>query len=302
MELRHLSYFVAVAEELHFGNAAKRLNMSQPPLSQRIQDLERELGVVLLERSSRRVELTEAGALLLEHARTVLSEVDNTRQAIDRIRAHHLRRLRVGIPPDTLPDVLPSVVRAYRSRDPHGSLDVRELTTNEQVSQLRAGELDVGVLRHPCDTVGLEIGPLLRRPIGILLPTDHPAAGQPIVRLRDLNGSPLIIFPRGMASELYDFILSTCRDQGYRPAGFRHARNPHFIHGLVLAGFGIHLNERPLGPMPPGIVWRELAGEPLAWLTSTAWRVPSGQRGIRAFTDAVAAALVAAGHQPLPGR
>ncbi|HEY3507203.1 MAG TPA: LysR substrate-binding domain-containing protein [Actinocatenispora sp.] len=303
MELRHLRYFAVLAEELHFGRAAGRLHMAQPPLSQRIRDLERELGVRLFDRTRHQVSLTEAGALLLEHVRPVLAGVDTARDAMRRIRPGDAGVLRVGVPPDTDPAVLPALTAGFTRRVPDVLLEAHELTTDEQLTRLRDGDLDAGVVRHPSDTVGLESGPVARRELGVVLPAEHPLAGRTAsdgggepVRLRDLTGAPLVIFPRAMAPRLYDHILTICRDQGFLPGAIRHARNPHFVLGLVLAGRGIHLNAPPSEPLPAGLVWRPLDGAGLAWLTSVVWVPGRHSPVVAAFTAAVGEALAAAGH------
>ncbi|MFE2378788.1 LysR substrate-binding domain-containing protein [Streptomyces sp. NPDC059398] len=299
MELRHLHYFAVLAEELHFGRAASRLHMAQPPLSQRIRDLERELGVQLFDRSRPRVRLTEAGALLLEHVRPVLSGVATAREAMRRIRPGEAGVLRAGFPPDTHPVALPTLTAAFSERVPDVLLDLHELTTDEQLSRLRSDRLDVAVVRHPADTVGLESGPVARRELGVVLPAAHPAAAGPgvPVRLRDLDGSPLIIFPREMAPGLYDHMLAVCRDEGFLPGAIRHARNPGFVHGLVLAGRGIHLNESPATQLPDGLIWRPVTSRALAWLTSVVWVAQRHNEAVAAFTEAVTEGLAATGHR-----
>ncbi|MFE4719155.1 LysR family transcriptional regulator [Streptomyces sp. NPDC056728] len=297
MELRHLRYFAVLAEELHFGRAATRLHMAQPPLSQRIRDLERELGIRLFDRSRHQVQLTEGGALLLEHVRPVLAAVDTAREAMRRIRPGEAGMLRVGVPPDTSPQVLANLTAGFTDRVPDVLIDLHELTTDEQVTRLREGELDAGVVRHPSDTVGLESGPVARRELGVILRSDQAAAapGGP-VRLRHLDGAPLVIFPRAMAPRLYDHMLTICRDEGFLPGSIRHARNPNFVHGLVLAGRGIHLNSAPTTPLADGLVWRPLQDAPLAWLTSVVWVPSRHNEAIAAFAEAVSGGLVAAGH------
>jgi DNA-binding transcriptional LysR family regulator len=298
MELRHLRYFAVLADELHFGRAAARLHMAQPPLSQRIQDLERELNVRLFDRTRHRVQLTEAGALLLEHVRPVLAGVENARDAMRRIRPGEAGVLRVGVPPDTEPQVLRTLTAEFAVRAPDVLIDLHERTTDEQVVRLLEGELDAGVVRHPSDTVGLESGPVARRELGVVLRADHAAAadGGP-VRLRELNGAPLVIFPRVMAPRLYDHMLTVCRDEGYLPGSIRHARNHNFVHGLVLAGRGIHLNEAPSAPLTEGLVWRPLSGTALAWQTSVVWVTSRHNASIAAFAEAVAKGLAEAGHR-----
>ncbi|WP_210718187.1 LysR family substrate-binding domain-containing protein [Amycolatopsis acididurans] len=127
----------------------------------------------------------------------------------------------------------------------------------------------------------------------------HPdLAGEPAVYLADFNDSPLVVFPRHMASRLYDHVLTVCRDHGFMPGTIRHARNPNFIHGLVLAGLGIHLNEAPAQKLPAGLVWRPIHGEPLAWVTSTVWSSSQHSPVLADLTEAVHEGLTACGHEP----
>ena len=167
--LRHLRYFVAVAEELHFGRAAARLHMAQPPLSQRIRGLERELGVRLFDRTSRRVELTPAGRLLLDEARGLLARADALTATMERLRGGELGELRAGVPPEIGASVLAELLTSFRAAGPDVRLELREATTGEQLEGLAAGELDVGVVRHPVRLGSLERGPSLAKDVGVLL-------------------------------------------------------------------------------------------------------------------------------------
>ena len=297
MDVRHLRYFVVLSEELHFGRAAHRLHMAQPPLSQRIKELEREVGVELFHRRRSGVELSEAGALLLEHAREVLRSVERAEASMRTIRPGASGVLRAALPPDTQPDLLHDIDREFRERSPEVRLSLHELTTTEQLALVLGGDLDVGVVRHPVAAADVEIGPIVRRPLGALLPAGHPCgAGEPIA-LRELSGTGLVIFPRTMAPALYDAMLESCRMNGFVPREIVHARNPLFTQGLVLAGRGVHFAEAPRGALPEGIVWVPLAGEPLSWRSSALWRRGGSTPEIRGFAEAVLAAFRAAGHR-----
>lgn len=296
MDLHHLKYFVVLSEELHFGRAAQRLHMAQPPLSQRIKDLEKELGVLLFHRRRTGVELSEAGALLLEHARGVLDHVAMAQESMRRIRPGASGILQVAVPPDTNPVALSTMVSSFSSLAPDVLLNLHELTTVEQVERLRDGELDVAVVRHPLSSVGFESGALYSRALGVVMNAAHPLAALASVPLGDLAGNPLIIFPRHMAPTLYDSFLQTCRDAGYLPAAIVHARNQHFTHGLIMAGRGVHFNEEPWTPLPEGIVWRPLVSDPLAWRTSALWLKSRRSAETDAFVEAVGAGLEAGGH------
>lgn len=264
----HLVCFVAVAEELHFGRAAVRLGMAQPPLSQRIQRLEKELGARLFDRSSRKVELTEAGRLLLGEARDILARVERVHTIAD--RARHGASLRAGVPSDLGGGVLAALIAAFRERRPDTPLNLRPLGTEAQVRALADGSLDVGVLRHPTDTDGLVLGPMLAQPVGVLVPAGSPWAAAAEVHLSDLAGSELVVFPRDEAPGAHDLVLDVCRRNGFEPAAVRHSPHPEFTLGLVLAGTAVAV--APRTDDSPGAVWRPLLGRPLAWQTSCAWR------------------------------
>jgi DNA-binding transcriptional LysR family regulator len=267
----HLECFVTVAEELHFGHAAERLGMAQPPLSQRIQRLERELGVRLFDRSSRHVALTPAGGLLLADAREILARVDRVYSLAARARLGAVGVVRAGLPADLGGPLLAALIGAYQEACPEQRLELREISTAEQVQALAEGTLDVGVLRHPCEIRDFELGPMLGQPLGVLLPGDR--AQEEDLHLADLAGRELVVFPRDDAPGAYDELLATCRRHGYDPPVVHEARHPQFALGLVLAGEAVALT--PWSEAGGGVVWRPLAGEPLIWRTSCAW--PKGR-------------------------
>lgn len=296
--LRHLRHFLAVAEELHFGRAAARLHMSQPPLSQSIQRLERELGVRLLDRDARHVALTDAGRQLLTEARGLLAGEDRLRALAERFRHGEAGSLRAGVPPDLGGRAVAALLPAFRHRSPV-DLKLREIGTAEQLRALADRSLDVGVLRFPFDVSWLSLGPVLTSPLGVLLPRDHPLATAPDVRLADLNGLALVLFPRTTAPALHDEVLTTCARHGYTPTDVHQAGNPEFALGLVLAGGAVALHDG-ITP-PPDAAWRPLRGNPILWRTSAAW--PRGRRtpAVTAFADAVTEVLTAQGMRHAEG-
>jgi DNA-binding transcriptional LysR family regulator len=299
----HLNCFVVVAEELHFGRAAERLGMAQPPLSQRIQRLEKELGVRLFDRSSRKVELTAPGRLLLEDAREILIRVDRVYSLAERARLGDVGAVRAGLPSDLGGPIVAALIAAFREHRPGLRLDLREIGTAEQIRALAEGALDAGIVRHPCDTRDLELGPLLGQPVGVLLPADSDLAASPEVHLADLAGHDLAVFPREEAPGTYDELLAACRRHGYAPPAVHEARHPQFAQGLVLAGTAMALVART--DDAAGLTWRPLLGEPLTWRTSCTWRRardPDQARAIADFT-AVATAVLRreAGMTPLDG-
>lgn len=297
MELHHLRYFVAVAEERHFGRAAQRLHVTQPPVSQRVRDLENELGLQLLERSPQGVLLTEAGAILLEHARNVLREVEAATIAMRRIRRGPMGELRVGLPPDTEPMTLRTIVDVFGEAMPDVLLQISELTTNDSIARLRAGEVDIAVVRRPVDGVGLESSDVVVCPVGVWVSRTHPLAEQETVHLSELRDSPLVIFQRSMAPAVYDQILLACRDAGFLPATIHQVRSRSFTWGLVETGLGVHLNSGSIEKPNDEVVFKPLEGAPLAWRSAVMW-IPRRRTDVTdAFVTAALQGLIAGGYE-----
>src|SRR5512132_1230001 len=164
MELRHLRYFLAVAEELHFGRAAARVRIAQPPLSQQIRQLEQELGITLFNRTKRRVELTPAGRAFLEHARQILAETERAKRVAQRAGRGEIGRLAIGFVASADLDLLPRVLRVWRARFPDVDVELHALLTAAQAEALRHGRVDVGFVRLPMDETGLVVDAITREP------------------------------------------------------------------------------------------------------------------------------------------
>ncbi|MFB7447213.1 LysR family transcriptional regulator [Streptomyces sp. NPDC056194] len=281
--LLHLRYFRTVAEEQHFGRAAARLRMAQPSLSQRIQRLERELGVRLLDRGPRGATLTPAGRLVLADTEHLLAAADRLTATVARVHSGALGTLRAAVPPGLGAPAVGALLTAFRTRSPGADLELRELPTTEQTAELTAGTLDVGIVRHPCPAPGLAFGPTLHQPLGALLAADDPLATPPELPTAALTGRDLVLFPRAEAPALHDETLTACARHGCTPATVHEAAGPDFTRGLVLSGHAIALVPRT--PDGAGTVWRPLRGNPVTWRTSTAW--PDGKDGpaVRLFAD-----------------
>ncbi|MEU4252341.1 LysR substrate-binding domain-containing protein [Amycolatopsis sp. NPDC026612] len=266
--LRSLRYFLVVADELHFGRAAERLGIAQPPLSQRVKRLEAELGAKLFERG-RRITLTEAGEVLRAEARDLLSRWDRMTALVAKAERGELDSLRAGVPPELPGRVLAAILTKFADECPTVRLDLQELTTAEQARLLADRGLDAGLLQLPVDVVGLDLGPVVDTPLGVVLPRDSPLARRTELTLADLTGEGLVHSPRAAAPGNYDALLRTCWDHGFRPAAIRHARNPEFVLGLVLAGHGVAFEPGPR--KEPRVVWRPLTGEVLRSRMAFAW-------------------------------
>ncbi|WP_049564724.1 LysR family transcriptional regulator [Nonomuraea sp. SBT364] len=260
--VRHLRYFTVVAEELHFGNAAIRLGMAQPPLSQRIKRLEEELGVRLFDRSARQVRLTEAGRLLLGEAREIVARADRLHEVV---RHGEAAVLKVGVPPDLAAAVLAALVEGFRESNPEIRLAPAEIWTADQVGALAEGVIDVGVVRHPVTAPGLHFGRTLVQSQGVLLAAGDPLTGAGEVHLADLAGRELLMPPREGEPGLHAELLAECRRHGYVPAQVHQGAGL----GLVMAGAAVAFGPRA---DVAGLAWRPLLGSPIAYRVSTAWR------------------------------
>jgi DNA-binding transcriptional LysR family regulator len=241
MELRHLRYFVKVAEELNFSRAAERLNIAQPPLSQQIQRLERELGVPLFLRTKRRVALSDAGSAILDDARRTVALADEVADIARRTALGEVGILRLGFSSAALYTMLPAVLRAFRSQFPRAVLNLMELSTEEQVRRLASGALDAGIVRLPIENVSksLTTRSILREPLAVAMPRDHRLAKRPAVPIRALAPERFVVFPRHVAPGLYDQIMSLCSSGGFRPIVAQEAAEIPTIISLVAAGLGI---------------------------------------------------------------
>lgn len=241
IELRHLRYFTAVAEELHFGRAAERLGMAQPPLSQQIKSLEELVGYPLFERRPQ-VRLTTAGEALLEVARRTLAQVEEGLELTRRAGRGEAGRISVGFAASILTTALPEILRTYREQYPGVELRLRELSSAAQAAALAEGSIDVGFVREAVvQGSDLICEPILREEFVAVLPPSHALAGREQLPLGDMAGEPFVHFPRAVAPALYDQIADACRRAGFRPRVVQEAQEWLTILGLVEAGLGVSL-------------------------------------------------------------
>lgn len=242
IELRHLHYFIAVAEELNFGRAAERLHIAQPPLTRQIHQLEKELGVELFHRTTRRIELTEAGQVYLPEARRVLAQVQEGATLAQLASRGEVGRLMVGFEGSSAYDIVPLAVKAFREKFPRVSLIVREMTTGDQVRALHEGHLGLGFVVPPLsDTRDLMVETVLREPLIVAMPHDHPQSHQSAVDLADLKDETFIVCPRHHKCGLYDHLISICRQRGFSPRLTQETHEVQSILGFVAAGLGVAL-------------------------------------------------------------
>lgn len=242
IELRHLRYFIAVAEELHFAHAAARLNISQPPLSQQIQILEQQIGARLFARTNRSVSLTEAGRQFLADSRQILSQVDDAAARAARLHHGETGELRIGFT-SSAPFIkaVSDTLSTFRRRYPDVHIQTRETNTREQIVPLNEGALDLGLMRNTQlpDTLAWER--VLREPLLAMVPRDHPLASQPRVSLRELAREPFVFFDPHVGTGLYDDILGLMRRYDLTPAITQEVGEAMTIIGLVAAGLGVSI-------------------------------------------------------------
>lgn len=287
MELRHLRYFVALAETLHFGRAAARLHISQPPLTRQIRALETSLGTPLFERSRQGVTLTPAGTALLPEARRLLRDAAALREGAMQAAHGRIGRLNLGFISTAAYNVLPGLLPAFHRTHPGVKLQLREATTDVQLTALREGDLDVGIVLPPVMAPTLRYEPILREPLVAALPAARRWPQR--LRLAALADEPFVLFPREVGIGMYDLIVAYCRMAGFRPRVEQEAIQMQTIVSLVAAGMGVALVPASLTLMRrTGVVYRTLAeNSPLVEI-GLAWRARDDSPAVGAL---VAAAL-----------
>ena len=239
MELRHLRYFVAVAEERNFTRAAQRLNIAQPPLSRQIQQLEENLGVQLLERNSRPLKLTETGKFFYSHAAQLLSQTADLESMTRRV-GNIERSLSIGFVGSTLYGMLPKIIRRFRDENTTVELSLHEMSTMDQIRALKDGHIDVGFGRIRHEDANIRRVILREEKMIVAFPEGHPlSVAKPVVALRDLVNETLIIFPKAPRPSYADQVLSAFDDRGLKPRKIYEVRDLQIALGLVAAGEGI---------------------------------------------------------------
>jgi DNA-binding transcriptional LysR family regulator len=261
MELRHLRYFIAVAEELHFGRAAERLYIAQSALSQQILGLEAELEVQLLERTKRRVRLTIAGQALLEDAREILFRVEQAVERSQRVAREEIGQLRIGFTILSLHSVLPQILATFRNLHPNVQLILSEMSTQTQLEALRAKQIDVGFLHPPVNQQDLELFDIKMETMMVVLPSQHPLAQRKQLTMRSLIPYPSIVHPRHEGPVLYDRILQLYANVGCQPKIAQEVTTSPTRIGLVATGIGVTFVPEGLCALTyPGIVYKKLSG------------------------------------------
>jgi DNA-binding transcriptional LysR family regulator len=288
IELRHLRYFTVLARELHFGRAAGRLGIAQPPLSQQIRRLEEVLGTRLLERTSRRVQLTDAGRAFQAEAERVLAGLDNAVEAARRAGRGESGDLCVAFAATVMFMALPAMIREFRSRFPRVHLDLREMPTGPQLEALRDGNIDIGFVREPRPDPVLEILTVMREPLRIAVNRSHPLAARPTLAVRDLAEEPFVLFPADLAPGLHAQVMGLCRSAGFSPRVVEESRELYTSVSLVEAGVGVSILPASVEKLGwRGVRYRPIPSPSAVTHISAAWRKDRARPVIDAFMGVV---------------
>jgi DNA-binding transcriptional LysR family regulator len=286
MELRHLRYYVALANELHFRRAAEELHITQPALSLQIRLLEEELGVQLLRRTKREVRLTSAGAVFLQHARGLLSDAESAVLAAQRAQRGETGELAVSFAPDLAYELLPFVIKTYLRRWPGVRLVLREFWSVEQVGALHSRQVHLAILHPPIDQRGLTIRTILRERFVAALPARHPLTKRHNVLLADLASEPWLRLPRPTSPGVADPMREIFRAGGFEPNVVEESAQISTLLGMVAAGIGVCV-------LPPavrrmrfrGVAYRRLTRGGPELETAVAWLADAELPTVRPFVD-----------------
>lgn len=261
MDRRRMRSFVTLAEELHFGRAASRCNMTQSALSQQIRQLENDLEAELFYRTKRYVALTRAGEALLPEARKILQNMDDAIYLARQVSNGIEGRLTVGATAPSLFIMVPELVRQFRQIMPGIQVMVREMTTTEQEFALRNGDIDVGICHPPLDDSTIVLTTLSALPFDIVMARSNPLASKRRLQLKDLANEHFIVFARNIAPNMYDGVIATCKDAGFSPKVILEASPAQSIVGMAACGVGIGFVASTLQHFPhPLAVYRRLDG------------------------------------------
>lgn len=284
IELRHLRYFVAVAEELRFGRAAKRLHLAQPPLSQQIRKLEEILGHTLFARTSRAVKLTSVGEVFLERARRTLRNVEDDLKEARSVGRGETGTLKVGFVGSAMLTALPAMLGRYRSQYPGVTLQLQEAYTAILFQGLIKGTLDAGITRDGGALDGLQVETLFSETFVAVLPVKHPLAKRKTISAADLCDEPFVFYPRSAGDLAYEKPVSLCEAHGFRPQVVQEA--PHWLTILRLVGAGLGVS---IGPAcvermaEPDVVCRSLRDATVRSDIELAYRTEEDRDIVKAF-------------------
>lgn len=297
MELRRLKYFLAVAEELHFGRAAERLHMAQPPLSAQIRKLEEELGVQLFLRTSRAVALTEAGRNFYAGARRTVGEIDKVVLSTQRVDRGELGRLSLGFVSSLALTVLPRLMQPLRATLPGLELDLRQYSSGRTISEdIERNALDLGFIRPPAHGPGVVSRTLLSDPAVLAVPSNHWLAQRRSARVEELSTEGFILFSPPQGLPVHQIMLRICRQAGFEPVATQRVDDVYAMLGLVAAGLGIAFLPSNLSVLPiEGVVIVALENASEGFTLDLAWRADDRRTLLLNCLQAIGNAMPGAG-------
>lgn len=269
MELRHIRYFLTLAEELNFSRAAEKLHISQPPLSRQIRELEEEIGAKLFHRSKRQVELTNAGKVFLNNAYQILDQVEQARIRTRLSSTGKEGEFRIGFT-GAVQDLIPTL-KEYRKRYPQVGIILKHMTNAEQVEALNENRIDIGIISNPIKNNKIQITPIKKMRFLAALPEKHVLASKKSIHLRDLENETFIMTPKSVGPLYYDTFMSLFQKAGFTPQITIQCHDLQTVLALVTADMGITITPSPFNPMN-GIVRREIEEIDLTVKGFIAWR------------------------------
>ncbi|HUR06773.1 MAG TPA: LysR family transcriptional regulator [Nonomuraea sp.] len=290
LALHQLYAFAVLAEELHFGRAAIRLGVAQPPLSQQIRRLEERVGHPLFERGPGGVVLTSAGHELLPAARRALGEIADGLEAARRVGGGEAGRIRVGFAASLALTILPGILRAYRDRYPEVEMEIREMTTAPQTVALLERSIDVGLLREPPDDPGLVVKPVFSEEFVAVLPVGHVLAGRRVVPVAALAAEPFVLLNRAAGPTVHDRIVGLCRSAGFEPRIGQYAVEWATVSALVEAGLGVSLAPASVRRIRlKGVAYRRIEPDSARTTVAMCWRLGDDNPLVARFLEVVGA-------------
>lgn len=288
MELRHLRYFVMVAEELHFGRAAERLHMTQQPLSQQIYQLEVELGVSLFHRTKRRIQLTNAGKVFFEESRQLLLQAERAIEKARQAARGEIGRLSIGFSGFATYSVLPKVLQTFRQRFPKVELNLEEMSTSVQIQALQEKQIHLGLMIPPVNDKSLVVELLLQEPLVVVLPKTHSLAKESDLVLSALANEPFILVPRHLEPGYYDLCISLFQQAGFSPKVVQKASQKQTILGLVSAGMGVSLAPASICNISrAGVVYTNLSAPASKVNLAAVWQQDETSSVLQAFLEVI---------------
>ncbi|MFP3123764.1 LysR substrate-binding domain-containing protein [Ectobacillus funiculus] len=289
MELRHLKYFKTVAEELHFGKAATRLNMAQPPLSLQIRQLEEEIGVPLFHRTKRSVELTQEGEVFLEKVYHLFDNLEDAIKTVKMINRGEVGEIVIGFIATASFDLLPTIIKHYRKQYPAVQIVLKQLTSAEQIEALQAGRIQVGIVSEPIAHEGISFQVLKQEPLVIALPKEHPLASETSsADLTKFANDPFVLTSRKANQVYYDGVINCCFQAGFSPQIVQETGEMSTVLSLVSSGIGVSLVPSSIKSLLQNeVVYREVTDLPFTTVNALVWQSDIQSSITQAFVDFV---------------